>query len=246
MNHFLAIRSVGPVLYFSKKTYAYVCIIPEMSLVVTRASRSRPARMPRNKPQARTLATKAKLIDAAQTLFAEQGFEKTQLEEVAARAGYSRGAIYAHYANKEDLFLELMEQRVHAKLATVHRQIETERDVRKRRQTFKSWMADQVCDPSWGTLTLEFKLYAVRRPELHSKLVKMYETLLKDAGKDLVDALFGGNLSRVARAAAERRLAVLSGALSGLVLESHFRPELLSGKHLRKLTAKLVEALIED
>jgi AcrR family transcriptional regulator len=216
-----------------------------MSTLVTRPVRKRIFRAPRNKPQARTLATKAKLIDAAQTLFAEQGFENTQLEEVAARAGYSRGAIYAHYANKEDLFLELMEQRVHKKLAVLRKHMESEPDVRKRRETFKGWMADQVCDPSWGTLMLEFKLYAVRRLELREKLVKLYEALLKDAGKDLVEALFGKDLSKGSRTEAERRLAVISGALSGLVLESHFRPALLPAKHLREMTLKLIEALIE-
>jgi AcrR family transcriptional regulator len=47
-----------------------------------------PSRITR-RPQARTEATKAKILDAAQSLFAELGFENTQLDEVAARAGWS-------------------------------------------------------------------------------------------------------------------------------------------------------------
>ena len=69
-------------------------------------------RREKNKHQVRTEETQAKILEAAQAIFSEQGFEKTQLEEVAARAGYTRGAIYAHYASKEDLFLALMEHRV--------------------------------------------------------------------------------------------------------------------------------------
>jgi AcrR family transcriptional regulator len=201
-------------------------------------------RRPRNKPQARTVVTKAKLLDAAQALFAEQGFENTQLDEVAARAGYSRGAIYAHYSSKEDLFLELMEHRVHTKFAAVRKNMEGEPDVSKRPAIFKRWVASQVCDPSWGTLTLEFKLYAVRRPELREKLLNLYESLFKRAGKDFVEVLFGKGLSKATRIALDRRLAVMSGALGGLVLESHFRPALLPGNHLRQLTEELFEALI--
>src|SRR5277367_2346711 len=99
------------------------------------------SRTPKNKPQARTAATKVKILDAAQTLFAEQGFEKTQLDEVAARAGYTRGAIYAHYASKEDLFLELMELRVLTKFAAIRRVIEAEPEVSKRPGIFKRWLA---------------------------------------------------------------------------------------------------------
>ena len=61
----------------------------------------------RNKHQIRTEETQAKILRAAEVIFSEQGFEKTQLEEIATRAGYTRGAIYAHYADKEDLFLAL-------------------------------------------------------------------------------------------------------------------------------------------
>src|SRR5271163_5060003 len=98
----------------------------------------------KNKHQARTEETQAKILDAALAIFSEQGFEKTQLDEVAARAGYSRGAIYAHYASKEELFLELMEQRVHARFAAIWKKIDEEPDLSKRPGLFKHWIAAQV------------------------------------------------------------------------------------------------------
>ena len=63
--------------------------------------------MSKTKHQVRTEETQARILDAAGAVFSEQGYEKAQLEEVAARTGYTRGAIYAHYASKEDLFLAL-------------------------------------------------------------------------------------------------------------------------------------------
>src|SRR5271168_4659770 len=124
-----------------------------------------PSPQKKNKHQARTEETQAKILDAALAIFSEQGFEKTQLEEVAARAGYTRGAIYAHYASKEDLFLALMEHRVLTKFAAIRKVVEAETDIGKRPAIFKRWLAGQFSDHAWGTLMLEFKLYALRRPQ---------------------------------------------------------------------------------
>jgi AcrR family transcriptional regulator len=49
--------------------------------------------------------TRATLIEAAAQLIGEQGYERTSLEAVAARAGMTRGAIYGNFKNKEELFL---------------------------------------------------------------------------------------------------------------------------------------------
>jgi AcrR family transcriptional regulator len=54
------------------------------------------------------LRTRAKLVEAAAQVIAEEGYERTSLEQVAARAGMTRGAIYGNFRNKEDLFLAVV------------------------------------------------------------------------------------------------------------------------------------------
>jgi AcrR family transcriptional regulator len=44
------------------------------------------------------------LLSAAVELFVERGFASTRLEDVAKRAGVSKGTLYLYYTNKEDLF----------------------------------------------------------------------------------------------------------------------------------------------
>ncbi len=197
------------------------------------------------KPQARTEATKGMILDAAESLFAELGFENSQLEEVANRANCSRGAIYAHYANKEELFLALMEQRVHSKFAAVRKKMEDEPDPSNRPGIFRRWIAHQVTDPSWGTLTLEFKQYAVRRPGSRESLLKLYESLFEASGKDFPELLFGSSLTKATKLSLNRRLAALGGALSGIVLESQFRDGLFSNTALQQLAENLFDALIK-
>lgn len=57
-----------------------------------------------SKQQARTDATRKRLLAAAERLFARDGFEAARLEDIAAQAGYSRGAFYANFEDKEDIF----------------------------------------------------------------------------------------------------------------------------------------------
>jgi AcrR family transcriptional regulator len=200
--------------------------------------------MSKTRHQVRTEETQAKILDAAQAVFSEQGFDKTQLEEVAARAGYTRGAIYAHYASKEDLFLALVEQRVLTRFNSVRQAIEAEPLVAKRPEIFREWIAAQADDHAWSTLMLEFKLYALRRPESREKLLHMYDLMTKASGKDFIELLFGADLDKAARAAAERRLVILGALLSAINLESLYRPKLMSKQHLQPVLDELFKALI--
>lgn len=59
-------------------------------------------------------ATRTALVDAATTLFAEQGFAATSLEDVASAAQVTRGAVYHHFAGKQALFEAVLdEQEMH-------------------------------------------------------------------------------------------------------------------------------------
>jgi AcrR family transcriptional regulator len=198
----------------------------------------------RNKHQARTQETQRRVLDAAQTLFSDQGFEKTQLEEVAARAGYTRGAIYAHYESKEDLFLALMEQRVLTKFNSIRQVIEAEPMMSKRPGIFRDWIAAQAADHTWGTLMLEFKLYALRRPESREKLLRTYEMIAGASGKDFIESLFGANLEKSARTSVERRLVILGAILSAVNLECLFRPKLMPKQHVQPVLDELFRVLI--
>ncbi len=54
--------------------------------------------------------TRQKILAAARRVFARQGVTRTTLEEIAAAAGVTRGAIYWHFANKTALFFAMREQ----------------------------------------------------------------------------------------------------------------------------------------
>jgi AcrR family transcriptional regulator len=53
----------------------------------------------------------AELIDAALLLFAQSGYAQTRLDDVAARAGISKGTVYLYFSSKQDLFEAVVQER---------------------------------------------------------------------------------------------------------------------------------------
>jgi len=56
------------------------------------------------------LETRSRLLDAAECLFQSQGVSRTTLQDIALRAGATRGAVYWHFKDKADLFNAMMER----------------------------------------------------------------------------------------------------------------------------------------
>src|SRR4051812_44092620 len=57
----------------------------------------------------RTEATKTAILQAARKLFASNGFEATSIDAIAEEAGVAKGAVYHHFASKEELFTRVLE-----------------------------------------------------------------------------------------------------------------------------------------
>src|SRR4051795_9854827 len=60
--------------------------------------------------------TREKLLDAAAEVFAEKGYANTSMDDVAAAAGMTKGALYWNFDGKESLFHTLLEERVYGPL----------------------------------------------------------------------------------------------------------------------------------
>lgn len=71
-----------------------------------------PPRKRKPRWERRADARPAELLDAALHVFAEQGFARARLEDVARRAGVSKGAVYLYFKSKEALFREMVRAKV--------------------------------------------------------------------------------------------------------------------------------------
>jgi AcrR family transcriptional regulator len=121
--------------------------------------------------------TRARLLDAAGQVFARRGFHAATVDEVAEAAGYTKGAVYSNFANKDELFLALLDQRLAAQLQQVEAlyAIESSEELRAamRGRTEQEFAAAR----DFGVLSLEFSLYAMRNPAAQAELAKRYRQL---------------------------------------------------------------------
>lgn len=70
------------------------------------------ANRPRQRaPSRRSLATRERILDAAEALFAERGFDGASLRDIAARAGVPVGLVHHHGGGKEELFRQTVARR---------------------------------------------------------------------------------------------------------------------------------------
>ncbi|MFZ0523186.1 MAG: helix-turn-helix domain-containing protein, partial [Candidatus Acidiferrales bacterium] len=108
-----------------------------MRAVSTPTPASRAAVSTGSRQQARTAATRRKLLQAAELLFARDGFEATRLEDIAAEAGYTRGAFYANFDSKEDIFFALLEQWVAQRIEEVNALLRLHQNPAQRLRTLR-------------------------------------------------------------------------------------------------------------
>lgn len=100
--------------------------------------------MPRRSQQERSTATRAGLVAAGRSLFAEHGYAGVSAEQVAAAAGVTRGAMYHHHRDKRDLFRAVVEDLEAEVTAHLHATVDGAPDLRAAMLTALSAYLD-VC-----------------------------------------------------------------------------------------------------
>jgi len=123
-------------------------------------------------PERRRELTRTTLIDAAADVFAKRGFHAASLEEIAETAGFTRGAIYKNFENKEELFFAVIERRIDAQLMRFREALREDSTAAKDPGRLASiWEGMLSFDKEWFTLDLEFRLYAMRNEDARERWV---------------------------------------------------------------------------
>ena len=129
--------------------------------------------------------TKARLLRAAVEVLAERGYHASSIDEICARAGYTRGAFYSNYSSKDELVVEVFDQYA------------TQRRERLAVLAASDVTADMLArellelneqDSALSTVILEFRIHAVRNPDLVARL---------DQHDDEASTAFGALLAKV-------------------------------------------------
>lgn len=191
------------------------------------------AGMPKGDKRVRT---RARLLDAALELTREKGFEETTLQDIAARAGVTTGAIYGNFRNRDDLLMALAE-----------RQWPAPRPKFRRGQSFADLM-DAMAEATLAALehrepaaigALTFRAFALRHIEVREK----FGAALEDgyaSGADWLNATFRPDELPMP---ADALVRVINSLAEGLTFQRFLTPELISDEVFRAAFRALADAV---
>jgi AcrR family transcriptional regulator len=187
--------------------------------------------------------TREELVAAAARVFARRGYHKATVEEIAAEAGFSTGAVYSNFEGKEQLFLAIADRQVADRVA----EITAVADAAERNGDAAAEAADQFrafleADPDWPLLFYEFWSLSVRNPELQDELAKRRDAI-RDALAHTLERVakeLGFELRFPARALAT----AIAASLNGLAFERAADPDALPDEVFAEFIAAVLGCAI--
>ncbi|MGA2695122.1 MAG: helix-turn-helix domain-containing protein [Terriglobales bacterium] len=165
--------------------------------------------------------TRAQLIVSAAEVIGEKGYDRASLEEIAARAGMTRGAVYGNFKNKEELFLALVAERwkpiipplqpganFKEQMGALGRAVAAEARVRQRQ----------------AGAAAAFQLYALTHASMRKRMTKQNAAVYKIMSSQLCKLV----AKEILPMPAERFVKVIDALITGLLFTYFQTPELIT------------------
>jgi len=132
-------------------------------------------RLTRKQKQAET---RARLMRSAARVFARRGLQQASIDEVAEDAGFTKGAFYANFKNKEELFLAMLDERFTERIENIEQVIAGDGSTaQKARRAGDKFVQAMRANAEWERLFFEFSAYAARDENFREELVTRYRTM---------------------------------------------------------------------
>jgi AcrR family transcriptional regulator len=122
--------------------------------------------------------TRAQLVKTARQLFFDDGYRPTSLEKVADAAGYSKGAVYSNFRNKDELCTAVLDEVRAERLGEVL-DIVAKPDMPARIDAIRDWAQRVIGDPGWTTLEVEFAAHARPNEQLRTELAGRLDGIIQ-------------------------------------------------------------------
>ena len=180
-----------------------------------------PKRLTRQEKRERTGSS---LLRSAAKVFACHGMDRASIDQVAEEAGYTKGAFYANFKSKEELFLAMLDERFAEHLQQIEQVLETDSTLDDQvREGAAEFVRHSKADEEWERLFFEFAVYAMRNEKFRQELTTRSATL-----RERTAELYRRRAERlgVEPAVSVERLSIMTFAMAnGMALERLLEPE---------------------
>ncbi|QQD75562.1 TetR/AcrR family transcriptional regulator [Curtobacterium sp. YC1] len=189
-------------------------------------------------PRTPRAEVRERLLVAGAAVFAEQGVYGARLDDVAARAGFSKGAVYSNFSSKEDLLAQVMQRSTNVVLASLQELVHADVAAADLGDVVRAAFGRHDQGEQFALLSA-FRGYAVRHPEFLPEFVRQRRAL-QDGVLGLVRMWFDAHPEVDAGLSPEMLASALIAVNVGLVFDTPAFPGVDPGE----VVAALVEAIV--
>ena len=188
--------------------------------------------------------TRQDLISAAEASFVSRGFHASSVDEVAERAGYTKGAVYSNFASKEDLFFAVYERRVERVLTEIVPGLR-----QAGAQGAFDWLATGTIerrdrDDGWLAVFFEFWAHVLRHPELRERFAAIHARFLEPLAEGVRQLAQDRGLALPDDQEATQVVLAWNAMEIGLGLERLTQPQAVDGAQARRMGWLLLDAVV--
>jgi len=165
--------------------------------------------------------TRAALVEAAAAVIGEKGYERASLEEIAARAGMTRGAVYGNFKNKEELFLALIGSRWKPIIPPFKPGASLKQQMRILGKTVAQ---EALARRGQAAAAAAFQLYTLTHEPMRARITEQNAIIYRRMAKELVKIVPEKTLPMTA----EKFVRVLDALITGVLFTYFQTPELMT------------------
>lgn len=184
---------------------------------------------------------RAAILKAAQDCFSEGGYYDTTVDQIAERAGVSKGAIYWHFQGKREIFTAILDEEVLGKVISYQPLLEDSPSALDGLRNIIKLVQD-IVQPNLdlAELRLEYMSHACRDERIRAKFREMYELITSVMARQVERGVEEGTFQPVDAQAAAM---ILASTLDGLHLRKIFVPSMDLEQLFRRAEDLFVRAL---
>jgi AcrR family transcriptional regulator len=185
---------------------------------------------------------KDQILEAAKVSFAERGFSKTRMSDIAERSGLSKGALYLYFESKDAIIQSLLERVFEPELRDLKSLLNDDRSAEDRLLIYVTRAAEDIQDMlGWMSLIYEFLVLAFRRETIKKFIRNFYKRNM-----DLLEALIqqGIDAGEFQVNNAQETAIAVGSIIEGTIMLWMYDPDTIDlAKHIESSTQLLLRGL---
>lgn len=191
-------------------------------------------------PERRKQETRQRILDAAYAVFVRRGYGAASVDEIIAEADVSKGALYHHFAGKDEMFREILAGQVRRCAEQMAGAIDADAPIWTNVENVlrASWETVQS-DPAWPALQMEFWVHATRDEHAREIVAESFVTC-RELAANFVRALQEAGIAR-REIDPESAARMFIGVNDGILLQWQVEPR---DVHPEKLVVPMAEMMV--